>query len=37
MCSPDLNRFVDALIFNWAVAATDAHAKNHSLLLEADT
>ena len=35
--SADLARFVDALIFNWAVAATDAHAKNYSLLLEGDT
>ena len=35
--SADLDRFVDALIFNWAVAATDAHAKNYSLLLEGDT
>ena len=26
-------RFVDALIFNWIVAGTDAHAKNYSLLL----
>ena len=34
--SADLSRFLDALIFNWAVAATDAHAKNYSLLLEDD-
>jgi len=26
-------RFVDALIFNWIIAGTDAHAKNYSLLL----
>jgi serine/threonine-protein kinase HipA len=26
-------RFVDALIFNWIVAGTDAHAKNYSILL----
>lgn len=35
--SADLDRFLDALIFNWAVAATDAHAKNYSFLLEGDT
>ena len=29
----DVDRFVDALIFNWAVAGIDAHAKNYSLLL----
>jgi serine/threonine-protein kinase HipA len=26
-------RFVDALIWNWIIAGTDAHAKNYSLLL----
>jgi serine/threonine-protein kinase HipA len=26
-------RFADALIWNWLVAGTDAHAKNYSLLL----
>src|SRR3546814_16178066 len=26
--------FVDALAFNWLVAAPDAHAKNYALLLE---
>jgi serine/threonine-protein kinase HipA len=26
-------RFVDALIFNWIIGGTDAHAKNYSLLL----
>ncbi len=31
-----LHRFLDALIFNWAIAATDAHAKNYSLLLQDD-
>lgn len=31
-----VRRFVDALIFNWAIAATDAHAKNYSLLLQDD-
>lgn len=25
--------FIDALIFNWLIAGTDAHAKNYSLLL----
>ncbi len=30
----DTRRFRDALIFNWAIAAPDAHAKNYSLLLE---
>ena len=27
-------RFCDALVFNWAIAATDAHAKNYSLVLD---
>ena len=30
----DIERFVDALIFNWATASIDGHAKNYSLLLE---
>ncbi|MGH3305158.1 MAG: type II toxin-antitoxin system HipA family toxin [Streptosporangiaceae bacterium] len=29
-------RFADALIWNWLVAGTDAHAKNYSLLLAGD-
>jgi len=29
----DTDRFLDALIFNWLIAGTDAHAKNYSLLL----
>jgi serine/threonine-protein kinase HipA len=29
----DLTRFVDAMIFNWLIVGTDAHAKNYSLLL----
>lgn len=29
-------RFVDALIWNWLIAGTDAHAKNYSLLLAFD-
>src|SRR6266545_194662 len=28
-----VDRFVDALAFNWIVAGTDAHAKNYALLL----
>ena len=28
----DVQVFVDALVFNWLVAGTDAHAKNYSLL-----
>lgn len=32
----DLARFFDALVFNWILAATDAHAKNYSLLLGGD-
>lgn len=28
-------RFLDALIWNWLIAGTDAHAKNYSLLLRA--
>ncbi len=27
------NRFVEALLFNWLIGGTDAHAKNYSLLL----
>ena len=30
----DVGRFCDALIYNWALAAPDAHAKNYSLLLD---
>lgn len=29
-------RFADALIWNWLIAGTDAHAKNYSLLLSED-
>jgi serine/threonine-protein kinase HipA len=29
-------RFTDALIWNWLIAGTDAHAKNYSLLLAGD-
>lgn len=28
-------RFLDALVWNWVIAGTDAHAKNYSLLLAA--
>ena len=28
-----VHRFVDALIWNWIIAGTDAHAKNYSLLI----
>lgn len=31
----DLRTFVDALIFNWLIAGTDAHAKNYSILIGA--
>lgn len=29
----DIRRFLDALIFNWLIAGTDAHAKNYSVLI----
>jgi serine/threonine-protein kinase HipA len=29
----DESRFLDALIFNWLISGTDAHAKNYSLLI----
>lgn len=29
----DVRRFTDALIFNWLIGGTDAHAKNYALLL----
>jgi len=28
----EVTRFIDALIFNWIIAGTDAHAKNYGLL-----
>lgn len=31
-----VRRFADALIWNWLIAGTDAHAKNYSLLLSGD-
>jgi serine/threonine-protein kinase HipA len=29
----DRDRFIDAIIFNWLIGGTDAHAKNYSLLI----
>jgi serine/threonine-protein kinase HipA len=29
----DVSRFLDAVIFNWLIAGTDAHAKNYSVLI----
>jgi serine/threonine-protein kinase HipA len=29
----DVTMFIDALIFNWLIGGTDAHAKNYSLLI----
>ena len=29
----DVQRFVDALVFNWLIGGTDAHAKNYSMLI----
>lgn len=29
----DVHRFVQALVFNWLIAGTDAHAKNYGLVL----
>ena len=31
-----ISRFVDALVWNWLIAGTDAHAKNYSFLLASD-
>jgi serine/threonine-protein kinase HipA len=31
----DVRTFLDALVFNWLIAGTDAHAKNYSLLIGA--
>ncbi len=31
----DVGTFLDALVLNWAIVGTDAHAKNYSLLLQA--
>ena len=32
----DVTTFIDALIFNWLIGGTDAHAKNYSLLIGGD-
>jgi serine/threonine-protein kinase HipA len=34
--APDVQTFVDAIVFNWLIAGTDAHSKNYSVLLGAD-
>ena len=31
----DIDRFVEANVFNWLIGGTDAHAKNYSLLISA--
>ena len=31
-----VRRFADALIWNWLIGGTDAHAKNYSVLLAGD-
>jgi len=31
----DVNRFIEANVFNWLIGGTDAHAKNYSLLIGA--
>jgi serine/threonine-protein kinase HipA len=33
VAAENIDRFVDALAFNWIVGGTDAHAKNYSVLL----
>jgi serine/threonine-protein kinase HipA len=32
----DIQRFVDALAFNWLIGGTDAHAKNYAMLIGAE-
>jgi len=32
----DVQRFVDAILFNWLIGGTDAHAKNYSMLIGAE-
>lgn len=32
----DINTFLDAILFNWIVVGTDAHAKNYSLLISSE-
>jgi len=29
----DIDRFIDATVYNWLIAGTDAHAKNYSVLI----
>jgi serine/threonine-protein kinase HipA len=29
----DIQRFIDAIVYNWLIAGTDAHAKNYSILI----
>jgi len=36
VAADEIARFIDALIWNWLIAGTDAHAKNYSLLLASD-
>jgi serine/threonine-protein kinase HipA len=36
VAEPAVARFADALIWNWLIAGTDAHAKNYSVLLSGD-
>ncbi len=36
IATDSVRRFADALIWNWLIAGTDAHAKNYSLLLAGD-
>src|SRR5690606_12352759 len=31
----DVQAFIDAILFNWLIGGTDAHAKNYSLLIGA--
>lgn len=33
----DVQRFIDAVIFNWLIAGTDAHAKNYAILIGSGT
>ena len=33
----DISRYLDALTFNWLLAGSDAHAKNYSFFLDADS
>jgi len=33
----DIRAFHDALIYNWVIAGTEAHAKNYNLMLDGNT